>query len=113
MSVRSGGGGITLFLSPGTAGRLRLFNCARVAGRPGLVKLAQPRDDGCLELQLPLGSGAAAATAAVGHAQQQQQAQPMSRLQRAAHGAPQPPGNAVTSASRGGPVGADITLDAG
>ena len=114
VSVRSGGGGITLFLSPGTVGRLRLHNCARVAGRPGLVRLAQPQDDGSLELQLPLGAGAAAAAAVAGHApQQQQQAQPVSRLQRAAQGAPPPPGNAVTSASRRGPAGADIVLDAG
>lgn len=119
--MQSGGGGIQLFLSPGTTGRLRLRNCGRVAARPGAVRLAQPQDDGSLAFQLPLDMGPARGAAPVvglglGPADgpaAQQQAPPPSRLQRAAQEAP-PPGNAVMTASRGGAAaGTDIVLDAG
>ena len=115
--MESGGGGVQLFLSPGAAGRLRLRNCAHIAARPGTVRHARPQDDGSLELLLPLalaatagaapleglgqGSGGGAQQEQQQQQQQQQQGAPMSRLERAAAGAPQPPGSA------------DITVDAG
>jgi hypothetical protein len=133
VSVASGGGDVQLFLSPGVAGQLRVRAAARVAARPGTLRLAEMQDDGSLLFRLPLesasgvaamssGFAAAAAAAAAagagagGPGAPQPPPPPPSRLQRgggAAGGAPPPPGNAVSQAGREAAAGAAIEIDAG
>jgi hypothetical protein len=103
VSIHSGGGAIQLFLNPSVAGQLLLRGFAALDTHPGTREAAQPRPDGSLLLQLPLGTPGSSSMGSSAAAP----SQPLSRLQRAP-----PPGNAVTTASRS-QAGATIVLDAG
>ena len=110
VSIHSGGGAIQLFLNPSVAGQLLLRGFAALDTHPGTRGAAQPRPDGSLLLQLPLGtpgsSSSSSSSSSMGSSAGAA-SQPLSRLQRAP-----PPGNAVTTASRS-QAGAIIVLDAG